>query len=341
MFSLLPVHQYSSSEGGKSVTGPPAMPRFLGIASSAVQDTPLPPLLVGERQVSVSDRVFESTSTIPRVPRLLASTLWQCSRSVFGYATWSEKNSSCPDASVIRTLHLSPTDIVIRLFCHGLDGRGGGRRTEGKARRLMTYDTVDPSALIKMVNHAYSTFLSHTHTILCSGRGTIENVVSLPGTDDARNGRGRSLVRDHSSRRSFFSDDIGIFHWHHHLMDVNLRSRSRVESGVEPQLRCSVSGGALGVRVRNPVGYYTCQRKQLGEETHFPPLCFSAAPDCAREEKRVRKAARTGNHAQPWACNGDSRIRSFRLRHHPRVVRCKWPSLFCLEASSDPFGKEQ
>ena len=75
MFSLLPVHQYSSSEGGKSVTRPPAMPRFLGIVSSAVQDTPLPPLLVGERQVPVSDRVFESTSTISRVPRLLASTL--------------------------------------------------------------------------------------------------------------------------------------------------------------------------------------------------------------------------------------------------------------------------
>lgn len=138
----------------------------------------------------------------------------------------------------------------------------GRTEPKGKARRLMTYDTVDPSALIKMVQrgyHAYSTFLSHTHTMLCSGRGTIENVVSLPRTD-ARSGCGRSLVRDHSSRRSFFSDDIGIFHWHHHLMDVNLRSRSRVESGVEPRLRCSVSCGALGVR--NPVGYYTCQRKQ-------------------------------------------------------------------------------
>jgi hypothetical protein len=58
------------------------MPRFLGIASSAVQYTLPPPLLVRARQVSVSDRVDLDD---PRVPRLLASSC--ANRSVFWYAT--------------------------------------------------------------------------------------------------------------------------------------------------------------------------------------------------------------------------------------------------------------
>jgi len=53
---------------------------------------------------------------------VLAFCLW--------YAIWSE---TCPDASVIRALHLSPADIVIRLFLPRF-----GRE------RWLTYDTVDP-----------------------------------------------------------------------------------------------------------------------------------------------------------------------------------------------------
>lgn len=102
------------------------MPRFLGIASSAVQYT-LPPLLVRGRQVTVpvSDRVRIDIGDPPHVPRLLASTLGSA-RVLFLGTQLGRK--SCPDASVICTLHLSPTDIVIRLFCHGLDGRGGEDR---------------------------------------------------------------------------------------------------------------------------------------------------------------------------------------------------------------------